>query len=91
MPAHSAYNAGISSIQYTIRGIPPDLDNGLRRQAADRGISLNALVIETLRDAVLTRPSLADDLAWFIGSSEGPDAEMEEALAWLDSMPRDLG
>jgi hypothetical protein len=36
------------SLQYTIRGVPPDVDKALRRRARQRGISLNRLLIEEL-------------------------------------------
>lgn len=35
-------------IQYTIRGIPQEVDQTLRRKAAQRKLSLNQIVIEEL-------------------------------------------
>jgi len=37
--------------QYTIRGIPADVDRDLRKTAAERGVSLNQLVVEKLTAA----------------------------------------
>ena len=35
-------------VQYTVRGIPPEIDKVLRRRARQRGISLNRLLVEEL-------------------------------------------
>jgi hypothetical protein len=37
--------------QYTIRGVPRDVDQALRRKARERRISLNQLLVEELRHA----------------------------------------
>ena len=34
--------------QYTIRNVPPRVDRALRSKAAERGLSLNALVLAAL-------------------------------------------
>jgi hypothetical protein len=39
------------SVQYTIRGIPPDVDRALRRKARQKGISLNRFLVEELTAA----------------------------------------
>ena len=78
----------MSSIQYTIRGVPQDLDMELRREAHASEKSLNALVLETLEHAKLpSQPTVHDDLDWFIGSSPSPDSELDAAQEWLDSLP----
>lgn len=38
-------------VQYTIRGIPRDVDRELRRKSRERGISLNQLLLEELGKA----------------------------------------
>ena len=35
-------------VQYTVRGISPEIDKALRRRARQRGISLNQLLVEEL-------------------------------------------
>ncbi len=40
-----------NSIQYTIRGVPREVDQALRRRARERRISLNRLLIEELAGA----------------------------------------
>jgi hypothetical protein len=43
-----------SPVQYTIRGVPPEVDCELRRRARDKKISLNQLLVEELRSAAGT-------------------------------------
>jgi hypothetical protein len=43
-------------IQYTVRGIPPEVDAALRRRARQRGVSLNQLLVEELATAGGARP-----------------------------------
>ena len=53
------------TVQYSVRGIPRDVDRLLREKAAHRQISLNRVVVEELTRATIGRPSQADfsDLA----------------------------
>lgn len=90
LPAYRAYNAGMASIQYTVRGVPPELDERLREEARETGKSLNALVVETLAQAKLPGHG-HHDLDWFIASAS-PDAHEPETEAqeWLDSLPDEL-
>ena len=44
----------MKGVQYTIRGIPEELDNALREEAAKYGKSLNTLLIEKLSDSAAT-------------------------------------
>jgi hypothetical protein len=37
-----------AEIQYTVRGVSPEVDAALRRRARQRGISLNQLLVEEL-------------------------------------------
>jgi hypothetical protein len=87
-PALYAYNAGMSSIQYTVRGVPPDLDEELRREARTTGKTLNALVVETLEHAKLPSSGVVhDDLDWFVGKASGGESDLDAAQAWLDALP----
>lgn len=84
----SAYNAGMNSIQYTVRGVSPALDAELRREARASGKTLNALVVETLEGAKLPPPVLIhDDLDWFVGAAPGGEVGSDAALEWLDALP----
>jgi hypothetical protein len=42
-------------VQYTIRGVPGEVDRELRRRAREKKISLNQLLIEELRGAAQVR------------------------------------
>lgn len=48
------------SVQYTIRGVPRDVDRALRQKAARRKQSLNQLILEELTEATLGRKRRAD-------------------------------
>jgi hypothetical protein len=40
-----------TSIQYTIRGVPREVDQALRKKARERRVSLNRLLVEELAGA----------------------------------------
>ncbi len=78
----------MSGIQYTVRGVPRDLDAELRYEASVTGKSLNALVVETLEQAKLPSTAVVhDDLDWFVGSAAGEESDLDAAQAWLDALP----
>jgi hypothetical protein len=78
----------MSSIQYTIRGVPPELDAELRQEARTTGKTLNALVVETLKNAkVPPSDHIHDDLDWFVGNAPGSESEVDAAMEWLDALP----
>ncbi len=78
-------------MQYTIRSIPPKVDQALRSRAKKTGKSLNEVVLETLAkgSGMTNQPILNNDLDWFIGSMTLDD-KFDEAIKWLDSLPNDL-
>ncbi len=41
-----------TTIQYTIRGIPPEVDKALRRKAHARKVSLNQFLVDELAKAI---------------------------------------
>lgn len=85
-----AYNAGMNSIQYTIRSIPTKLDTALRQRSRVTGKSLNEVVIATLeKGAGVTSNTTFDDLDWFIGS-KSLDSSFDKDVDWLDSLPKDI-
>ena len=47
-------------IQYTIRGIPPEVDRALRKKAGQRKLSLNQIVVDELTVATIGRRQRAD-------------------------------
>lgn len=68
--------------QYTIRNVSPSIDRALRRKAAQRNVSLNALVLHALEaEAGMTaEPREHHDLDSFFGSWIA-DAKVDHALA----------
>jgi hypothetical protein len=66
VPALSAYSVGM---QYTLRKIPRELDQALRRKARKEGRSLNEIAIEALvRGAGIDRDARNHDLDFAIGT-----------------------
>lgn len=67
------------SIQYTIRGVPREVDRALRQKAARRKLSLNQVILDELTEASIGRKRRADfsDLTgrWT------PDPAFDETLA----------
>ncbi len=47
-------------IQYTVRGIPQEVDRALRRKAAQRRLSLNQIIVEELTAATTGARKRAD-------------------------------
>lgn len=67
------------SLNYTIRGVPPEVDRALRQQATQRNQSLNQVVIEELTRALIGRPIKAD-FSDLVGKWT-PDPAFDEILA----------
>jgi hypothetical protein len=47
-------------LQYTIRGVPPDVDRALRKKAAQLKLSLNQVVVDELTRATIGRSRKTD-------------------------------
>ncbi len=79
-------------MQYTIRSIPPKLDQALRTRARKSGKSLNEVVIETLNQATgaNSKPAVYHDLDWFIGAVSIDQKEFNKSMDWLNSLPSDM-
>jgi hypothetical protein len=67
------------AIQYTIRGVPPDVDRALRKRAAHLKLSLNQLVVDELTRATLGRPRRSD-FSELVGQWT-PDPAFDEVIA----------
>lgn len=48
------------SVQYTIRGVPREVDQVLRKKAAERRQSLNQVILEELASVTIGRQRRAD-------------------------------
>jgi hypothetical protein len=68
-----------TSVQYTIRGVPQEVDFILRRRATQRNQSLNQVIIEELTRATVGRGRKAD-FSDLVGKWT-PDPGFEEILA----------
>jgi len=80
----------MNGIQYTVRSIPPRLDSVLRRRAQKTSKSLNEVVIEALEKGTgITSNATFDDMDWFIGN-KSLGVPFDQALDWLDNVPKDI-
>ena len=78
-------------MQYTIRGIPPEVDRALRRRARAEGKSLNEAAIDALAEATGGRNvnKKRRNLRKLVGTWK-PDKELKAALAAQDKVDPDL-
>lgn len=67
------------TVQYTVRGVPKEVDRGLRKKAAQLKISLNQLVVDELTRATIGRSRKAD-FSDLVGQWT-PDPEFDEIIA----------
>ena len=66
-------------VQYTIRGVPGEVDRVLRQRAKQRGDSLNQVLIDELTMATVGQPKRAD-FTDLVGQWT-PDPAFDEILA----------
>ncbi len=85
MPTHKS----MSTIQYTIRGVPPEIDAKLRRLARLKNRSLNQIVLEQLssnnlnlpkRSTNIVKSKVNTDFDDLFGSITPLEPEVEAAL-----------
>ena len=78
-------------MQYSVRGIAPEIDAALRERARAEGKSLNAVALEVLAEgvgfggAVVVRRDLSD-----VAGTWRRDARLERALADQDAIDEAL-
>jgi plasmid stability protein len=93
-----AYNARVKSIQkkrrqiqYTIRAVPPEVDQSLRRRARREGRSLNDVALEALAKSVglAGEPERHHDLDELIGTWV-PDPEFDAAMEYFERIDEDM-
>lgn len=80
----------MSSVQYTVRGVPATVDEALRQEARASEASLNTVLVQALTRTALPGSVVHDDLDWFIGSASPASDDEAAAMEWLDALPRDL-
>jgi len=66
-------------VQYTVRGVPREVDRVLRQRAKQRGASLNQLLVDELTLATIGHPMRAD-FSDLVGKWT-PDAAFDEIVA----------
>lgn len=76
---HVGMKKQAQDLQYTIRGIPPEVDRLLRRKAANRKQSLNQVVVDELTAATTGTQKRADFLD--LAGKWTPDPAFDEILA----------
>lgn len=67
------------ALQYTIRGVPREVDRALRQKASRRKVSLNQVVLDELIQATIGRKRKAD-FSDLVGRWT-PDAAFDEVVA----------
>lgn len=80
-----------NNIQYTIRAIPEDVDEALRKNSVREGCSLNNYVIDTLRKGagLSDSPHVFHDLD-FLSSTWVKDEVCERALEEFDRIDEEM-
>jgi hypothetical protein len=73
--------------QYTIRGVPPEVDRVLRQKAERRKQSLNQVILDELTAATVGHPRRAD-FSDLVGRWT-PDPAFDEILAAQRQIDRD--
>ncbi|MEO8597475.1 MAG: hypothetical protein ABI759_29425 [Candidatus Solibacter sp.] len=68
-----------SLVQYTVRGVPREVDIALRRKAANRKVSLNQVIVEELSEAAVGARQRAD-FSDLVGKWT-PDPAFDQILA----------
>ena len=68
-----------ASVQYTIRGISPEVDRALRLKASQRKLSLNQVLLEELTQATVGQTVKAD-FSDLVGKWT-PDPAFDEVIA----------
>ncbi len=89
--AYSVYNVGMQKIQYTIRGIPLEVDRVIRKRAAQTGRSFNQTVVD-----MLTQQTFGDDkvppgkdFEWLFNTGDLDEA-FDEAIADLSRVDKEM-
>jgi hypothetical protein len=90
MPAFREYSAGVMSRQYTIRSVPADVDQALRRRAKREAKSLNVVAVEALARGLEldAKPVVHTDLDSLVGTWE-EDPAFDRAMADFERVDED--
>ncbi len=89
--AIDACGAYIQCMQYSVRGIPPEVDRALRARAKEQGASLNEVTLEALEEGIgLGRGHFARRDLTGIAGTWRREAAVEQALAAQDEVDEAL-
>ena len=78
-------------MQYSVRGIPPEVDRAIRARARELGKSLNEVAVESLAAGLGlgSQPSVRRDLSGIVGTWRA-ERVVERALAEQDEVDEAL-
>ncbi len=81
----------MSSIQYTIRNIPPVVDQVIRKRSKQTGKSFNQTVVDmlSLQSLGTTKPKENNEFDWLFGSMKLDD-KFDEAIKDLSQIDKEL-
>ncbi len=81
----------MKSIQYTLRDVPPQVDQALRRKARQDARSLNAVALEALTTGtgLAGKPVVYHDLDHLVGTWV-EDAAFDKAIRAQDTIDPDI-
>lgn len=88
MPALFAYSVGMKEKQYTVRRVPANLDEALRRKAKRKGQSLNQVLLDSLAESVGEEAARYHDLDELAGSWK-TDKAFDNAVKAFDKIDPD--
>ena len=79
-----AYTVGMNTMQYTVRGVTPKLDQALRKRAQISHKSFNQVLLEALNTQVFSTPEPPknDSFDWLYGAKT-LDNNFNQAIAGL--------
>jgi len=78
-------------MQYSVRGIPPEVDRALRARAKEQGTSLNEVTLQALAEGIgLGRGEVARRDLTGIAGTWRRDAAVEQAIAAQDEVDEAL-
>jgi len=81
----------VECMQYTVRGVPGYMDEGIRAYAQEKAMSLNSAFLEIMASGLglLKRKNRNDKLTELAGSWV-EDPEMEKAFSEMDRVDEDM-
>ena len=79
-----------TKLQYTIRGVPVEVDRALRRMSRQRGVSLNQLLLERLQESTGIEPRKVERSLASIAGKWHEDPEFDRILDEQRQIDREM-